>query len=154
MKKYLQPLAWIAAFQAISAAIGMITNSNMEWYQSLARSALTPPNIVFPIVWSTLYVMLALAGYLMWRVRKLPEARVAFILFWVQMLMNWAWSFVFFEFKAIELGYYWIVALNVLMLIFIISALKIAPKAALLVVPTLLWGCFAAYLNYMIWILN
>ncbi len=134
--------------------IGMTTNDNMEWYQGLARSVLTPPNFVFPVVWTTLYVMLALAAHQMWRLRDVAEARAPFILFWIQMIVNWAWSFVFFEYHAIELGFYWIVALDVLMLAFILSALKIAPKAAFLVLPTLLWGSFAAYLNYMIWVLN
>ena len=154
MKNILSPLLWIVAFQLIGGAIGFYTNSNMEWYDGLEKSALTPPGYVFGIVWPILYVMLALAGWRMWTQCKDPSAYTPFRLFWVQMLLNWGWSFVFFKFHQIELGFAWIIALLIAMLAFVISAWKNFRLAALLVVPTILWGCFASYLNLMIWILN
>lgn len=152
MKKYIQPLLWVIGFQAIAGAIGLVTRENMGWYGTLEKSSLTPPDIAFPIVWTSLYVMLALAAYLVWQRRG--ENRRVFILFWVQMLLNWGWSFVFFDMHMIAGGFFWIVVLDIAMLAFIVRAWSVNRKAALLVLPTLLWGSFAGYLSYTIWILN
>ena len=132
----------------------MTTQSNMGWYDGLEKSTLTPPDIAFPIVWTSLYVMLAVAAYLVWKNFKSKGFSAAFILFWAQMLMNWVWSFVFFEFHMVTLAFYWICVLNLLMIGFIIIAWKDNKWASILVIPTVLWGSFAAYLNYSIMILN
>lgn len=154
MKKYILPFLWIATFQVISGAIGYFTQANMGWYQGLEKSSLTPPDITFPIVWTTLYVLLAIAAWQVWRDFRRDGMRLAFALFWAQMLMNWAWSFVFFEFHLIAAGFYWICALNITMLIYIAAQWGHNRLAAILVMPTVLWGSFAAYLNYTIMVLN
>lgn len=155
LRKYIQPALWILAFQVVAAIIGMTTASNMGWYDGLQKSELTPPNIAFPIVWTCLYVMLAIAAYLVWQNYRAKGLSLVFILFWAQMLMNWGWSYVFFEFQMVAAGFYWICALNLLMLGFIIAAWREKLKlAALLVAPTVLWGSFAAFLNYQIMVLN
>ena len=153
-RKYLTPALWIVAFQVISYGIGLVTRDNMGWYDTLDKSPLTPPDIAFPIVWSTLYVLLALAGLRVWRHYKSHGITAVFVLFWMQMGLNWGWSFVFFAAHEIALGFYWIVALNVILALFIIKAWNSCRRAAVYTLPTLLWGCFAAYLNYMIMILN
>lgn len=152
--KYLVPLLWVAVFQLISYGIGLVTRDNMDWYDTLDKSQLTPPDIAFPIVWSLLYVLLALAGLQVWRHYKSRGLSAVFILFWLQMAMNWGWSFVFFAAHEIALGFYWIVALNGFLGIFIISAWNSCRRAAVYTLPTLFWGCFAAYLNYVIMVLN
>lgn len=153
MKKYRAPALWIIGFQLISWLIGMVTRENMGWYDTLAKSPLNPPDIAFPIVWTILYILLALAGWQAWEKRKQDEG-TPFRLFWMQMFLNWGWSFIFFGFQLVALGFVWIVALLGAMLIFVISAWKNQRLAAYLVIPTMLWGCFAAYLNYSIWMLN
>ena len=153
MKKYLAPALWIVAFQAIAGVIGYVTRDNMDWYDTLAKSVLTPPDIAFPIVWTILYVLLALAGWMMWSYRKTHGE--AFRLYWMQMLLNWGWSFVFFAAHLVFIGFLWILALNVAMAAFMAVAWRDGlKKPALLVLPTFLWGSFAAYLNYAIWVLN
>lgn len=154
MKKYLPPLLWIFAYLAISVGIGHLTRMNMGWYETLEKSALTPPNIVFPIVWTGLYILLALAGWQVWSRRKQDPSGTILNLYSMQMFLNWGWSFVFFEFHQVLIGFLWIATLDFAMLSFIIYAWKANRPAALLVAPTLLWGCFAAYLNYAIWALN
>lgn len=126
----------------------------MDWYDTLEKSTLTPPDIAFPIVWTSLYIMLALAAWMVWGEFKQRGLNKAFILFWVQMLLNWGWSFVFFEFHLIAIGFYWICALNLVMIAYIFVQWPTNIKAALLVAPTVLWGSFAAYLNYSIMVLN
>ncbi len=155
MKKYITPVLWIIFYQLIGGGLGFLTSRNIPaWYEGLEKAAVNPPDIAFSIVWPSLYVMLALAGWLMWRDRKEEAAKIPFVLYWVQMLLNWAWTFVFFEFKLVALGFFWIVALDITMLAFVIAAWKNHRIAALLLIPTILWGSFAAYLNYSIWVLN
>ena len=155
MNKTLTSTLWIVAFQVIGGGIGYLTNPNIDgWYGTLKKSALNPPGYVFGIVWPILYVLLAIAAWKMWRTRKEEGDKVLFMLFWTQMFLNWSWSFVFFEFHLISVGFWWIVALDLTMLAFIFKAWQNYRSPALLVSPTLLWGCFAAYLNYSIWVLN
>jgi len=155
MQKYLKPALWIIGFQAVSALIGMVTQSGMPWYDTLEKSDFTPPDIAFPIVWTCLYVMLALAGYYAWNYAKIhgKDSRI-FLLFWVQMFMNWGWSFVFFGLQMVLPAFIWICALNIAMLALILAAYRPLRIVSWLVLPTLIWGCFAGYLNYMIWVLN
>lgn len=154
MKKYLPPVLWILGFQIISGLIGYTTSNNMGWYEDLNKSAFTPPDIAFPVVWTTLYILLALAAWQVWKGFQERGINKAFVLFWLQMALNWGWSFVFFEFHQVALGFYWICALNIAMLAYVIVQWPSNKLAALLVVPTILWGSFAAYLNYAIMVMN
>ena len=154
LKKYFPAGFWVVGFQLVSAFIGMTTARNMGWYQTLEKSELTPPEIAFPIVWTSLYILLAVAAWMVWGEFKQRGINKAFILFWIQMLLNWAWSFVFFEFQMIELGFYWICALNLTMVAYISVQWRTNKNAALLVAPTVLWASFAAYLNYSIMVMN
>lgn len=154
IKKYTAPALWIIAFQIVGSAIGYFTASNMDWYDTLTKSPLTPPDIAFPIAWTSLYIMLALCGWKVWDGFSLPNGKTVFLLFWAVMPLNWAWSFIFFEFQMIAAGFWWIIAMNISMIAFIAVAWANNRVAALLMVPTLLWCSFAAYLNYSIWILN
>lgn len=154
IKKYLPPILWVLGFQGVSAFIGMSTSKNMGWYDTLEKSSLTPPDIAFPLVWTTLYIMLALAAWQVWKGYQERGMNNAFILFWVQMLLNWGWSFVFFEFHMIAIGFVWICVLNLAMIAYIFVQWPSNKLAAALVAPTVLWGSFAAYLNYSIMVLN
>lgn len=154
MRCVLKYLLLILAFQAIGYEIGQTTQSNMGWYDGLEKSAFTPPDIAFPIVWSTLYVLLAIAArkvFVFWRESK---DHGLFLLFCLQMVLNWGWSFVFFGAHEIAYGFYWIVVFDIAMLGFIAAAWRPLHKAALLVAPTFLWGLYAGYLNYAIMVLN
>ncbi len=147
-KKLLYYAAWIAVFLGISYAIGMITSDNMDWYATLEKPPFTPPDILFPIMWTTLYILLAICGGMAFSDRRL------FNVFAGYMIVNWAWSFIFFGAQMITFGFYWIILSNILLLAFMIKAKNHRPVCALLALPTLLWGCFAAYLNGAIMILN
>lgn len=153
MTKYRAAALWIVAFQLVALLIGVVTRQSMEWYHLLEKSSLTPPDVVFPVVWTVLYVLLALAGWLTWRERKVDDG-VVFRLYWMQMFLNWGWSFIFFGFHLIFLGFVWIVALLGVMAVFVAHAWAHQRHVAYLVLPTMAWGCFAAYLNYVIWLLN
>lgn len=148
LTKILAPIVWVAAFLSISYFIGQVTRENMGWYADLIKSPYTPPDLAFPIAWSLLYTLLAIAGSQLWARKTAPNGRNIFILFGVYMLVNWAWSFIFFAAHAITLGFIWILISDLLLFFLIALLWRHKDKVtALLVTPTLLWSIFAAYLN-------
>lgn len=152
-RKYLLPALWIGAFETVSFTIGRVTQPGVEgWYTGLVPPPLTPPNIVFPIVWTTLYAMLAVAGWILWTRRE--QDRRLLNLFAVYMIMNWGWSFLFFSLHWLFISFAWIVALNLVSLVLIVAAWRTARPAAWLIIPTMVWTCFAAYLAGGYWLLN
>ncbi|HCK32187.1 MAG: tryptophan-rich sensory protein [Micavibrio sp.] len=141
------PLAWIIAFLGISYFIGQVTQANMAWYADLPKSPLNPPRIAFPIAWTSLYIMLAVAGSLIFRAKGEGISKHK-KLFAVYMLMNWAWSFIFFGAHMVTLGFVWIVLSALVLGVLILCLWRGSKKiAALLCIPTLCWSLFAAYLN-------
>ena len=110
-------IGWIAFFELISAAIGFSTRFGMyPWYLYLNKSSLTPPGYVFSIVWPLLYCSLAILGYLLYRKRKNSGIDKLFKLYWVQMILNWLWSPIFFNLHLTG------IALFILMLIVTINS--------------------------------
>ena len=154
MKRFLAPVIWVVVFLVISFGIGQFTSANMDWYDGLNKSALTPPGIAFPIAWTTLYILLAVCGWLVWGARKGPRGGLVLALYWGVMLLNWAWSFIFFELQMVGFGFAWIMALNLANISFILAAWRNHRVPAYLVVPHLFWCAFASYLNYAVWALN
>lgn len=122
-----------------------------EWYQTLAKPSWTPPNWVFGPVWGSLYIMIALAGWLVWRTgdATLPLA------FWaVGLVLNAAWSWLFFGQKMIGAALVDVVAMWCTILAFIVTAWGHSVPASLLFVPYLAWVSLATALNFTIWRLN
>ena len=108
-------MGWIIVFQLMGYFLGKISQNNIAtWYQTLHQSSLTPPAIVFLIVWSILYVMIALSGWSLWQHRNHFKARIALGFYGAQMILNWAWSLLFFDFHLIALSFYCIVLIVLL----------------------------------------
>lgn len=146
MKKLFTLLLWIIGFQLIGAGLGFVTQSNMyPWYETLTKSSLTPPPIVFSVVWSSLYVLLAICGYFIWQQRQQIAGRLPLYFFSIQMVMNWLWTFLFFSFHLISFSFIWIIG------IIIFTALTYHYTNQKLVrgllIPYMLWLLFAAFLN-------
>ncbi|UCD54549.1 MAG: tryptophan-rich sensory protein [Dehalococcoidia bacterium] len=125
------------------------------WYAALEKPALTPPNAVFMPVWLTLYTLMGVAVFLIWR-RGLSTdwAKVAFKLFWVQLALNAVWSVAFFGFQSIIAGFVIILALITVLLITIIHFFRISKAAGGLLIPYICWLGIASYLNGSILMLN
>lgn len=146
---------WIVAFEAIGFFLGLLTQANIHsWYDGLSKSTLTPPGWVFSIVWSILYVLLAVAGWALWRQREHIEIRPALYLYLSQLLMNWAWTPLFFQFHWIGFSLIWIVILTTLTFFTMYSIKNKKNWISLLLIPYFIWLLFATYLNYSIWVLN
>lgn len=147
----------VAIFICFGAAgLGSLftTPSTGGWYLTLRKPAWTPPNWVFGPVWSLLYLSMAAAAWLVWRKSGMSGARLALVLFAVQLLFNVSWSAIFFSAHMPGLAFAEIVLLWLMILATIVSFWPVSRTAGWLLVPYLLWVAFAAALNYSIWRLN
>jgi benzodiazapine receptor len=124
------------------------------WYPTLAKPAFTPPSWLFGPVWTTLYLLMGVALYLVWQSDHGRLRQVALGAFVVQLALNAAWSLVFFGSRAIFGGLVVIVTLLAVILVTMALFARIDRRAAALLVPYLLWVGFATALNYEIWQLN
>jgi benzodiazapine receptor len=125
------------------------------WYATLNKPAFTPPNSVFAPVWITLYLLMAIAVFLVWRKGlKTEGVKSAFIIFWVQLVLNVLWSVVFFGLKSPLAGVVVIILLWLAILLTIISFFRISRPAGGLLIPYIVWVSIAASLNVGIWTLN
>jgi tryptophan-rich sensory protein len=121
------------------------------FYAALQKPTWTPPDQVFPVVWTALYVMIALAGWIAWRAQGFGPLLWLWLL---QLLLNAAWPYLMFGEKQVGHAFIDIVALWLSIAAFIAVAWPVRRTAALLFVPYLLWVTLAAALNFEIWRLN
>jgi len=140
-----------------AGAIGSIftTPAIPTWYAALEKPAFTPPNWLFAPAWITLYLLMAIAAFLVWRQGlEQKEVKTALIVFLVQLILNALWSVVFFGLTSPLYGMVVIIALWVAILLTIISFFRLSTAAGALLLPYILWVSFAAVLNISIWALN
>lgn len=140
----------------IGALAGYITagESSGEWYTSLKKPSFQPPSWLFSPVWTTLYVLMGISFYLVWK-QPLTRARnMAITLFLAQLLFNFMWSVLFFSWHSPGLALIDIVVLWISILLTILSFSKLSKTAAWLLVPYILWVSFATALNWEIWRMN
>jgi len=148
-------IVWILVFQIIGYFLGAISQVNSAtWYQTLNKSSLTPPAIVFPIVWSILYAMIAISGWYLWQHRQQPQAKTALGFYSAQMVLNWAWSPLFFNFHLIAVSFYCIILIAFLTLITILRTKNNFKFSSIMLIPYFIWLIFAGYLNGVLWMLN
>ncbi len=152
LKKLLISLAIPLATGGLSA---LITQNFRTTYETLNNPPLSPPPWVFPVVWSILYFLMGVSLYLVWNTdTPFMQKRNAFILFGIQLALNFVWSPIFFITQKFLLAFVILVLLWLATLFMIISFYKISKPAAILQIPYLLWLTFAAYLNYGVYLLN
>lgn len=124
------------------------------WYQTLNKPTWNPPSWIFGPVWTTLYLMMAIAAWLVWQERGIRAATLPLFLFGVQLLLNLAWSWIFFRdhqigWAFVDIALLWLAIVATTTIFFRHSHL-----AGWLLIPYLLWVSFAAVLNFSIWRLN
>ncbi len=139
-----------------AAAVGSIfTNNSLKtWYPTIKKPSWNPPNKIFGPVWSVLYLMMAVAGWMVWE--RLPQKGISLpmALFLVQLILNALWSVIFFGLRNPRLAFVEVVVLWVSILVTMISFWSVHWVAGLLFLPYLSWVSFAAVLNYSIYRLN
>ncbi len=139
--------------EAVGALAGILTQNSMEAYEALTKPPLTPPSIVFPIVWGVLFLLMGIGAARIYLSDK-PGRKRALVIFGIQLAVNFFWSLLFFNLQALGFSFIWLTGLWILIILMIVSFWKVDRLAALLQIPYLLWVTFAGYLNLAIWLLN
>lgn len=135
----------------IGGIVGLIISSAID-YNSLQKPFLAHPSIVFPIVWTILYILMGIS-YGILKSKSLTDKKIDLI-YYIQLAVNAAWSIIFFLLKWRLFAFIWILLLDILVILMIIKFYKKDKIAGLLQIPYILWTLFASYLNLAIYILN
>ncbi len=125
------------------------------WYAALRKPSFSPPNWLFAPVWITLFALMGVSAFLVWR-KGLgdPQVRIVLAIFVIQLILNTTWSVVFFGLRSPLGGLIVIAVLWVAILLTILNFFKISTTAGIVLIPYILWVSFAAVLNLFIWRLN
>jgi len=137
------------------AGLGALASVNAgDFYQQLVRPSWAPPGSWFGPVWTVLYVLLAVAAWLVWRVGGFRDAGVALTLFLAQLAFNGLWSWLFFAWQMGALAFANILVLWTLIIATMVACWRVNTLAGVLLIPYLLWVSFALLLNFSVWQLN
>ena len=136
---------------AVGLIIGAITSSSIQ-YNTLIKLVFAPPSILFPIVWTILYVLMGVS-YGILESKSLVNSEINFI-YYLQLIVNAMWSIIFFTFEWRLFAFIWLLILILLIIAMIIKFYNKDKVAGLLQIPYLLWALFASYLNLSIYLLN
>ncbi len=152
MRQGLVLLGFIALCLAAGAlGAAMTAPAIATWYPTIAKPSFNPPNWIFAPVWTTLYILMAVAAWLVWR---RGNAGTPLALFGLQLVLNSAWSLLFFGLHRVDLALLDIVLMLAAIVATALSFRTRSTVAALLLVPYLAWVSFATVLNFAIWRLN
>lgn len=140
---------------AVSAIGGAITSTTVDtWYQEIAKPRFNPPDWVFAPVWTTLYILIAIAGWRVWRSARTLARSLALVAYAIQLVLNLAWSFLFFGLRRIDLA---LIEIFVLLVAIVFTShlfWKIDRPAAAMFIPYVIWVAYATALNFELWRLN
>lgn len=152
LKTYILAILLVEAVGALSA---LLTRQATRIYDAtVTQPPLSPPPVVFPIVWGVLFALMGWGLARVWSAHKDEKRRNALGLFAVQLAFNFCWSIIFFNFRAFGLAFFWLLALWVVIFAMIRAFLPLDKPAALAQIPYLVWVSFAAYLNLAVWLIN
>lgn len=130
--------------------LSALLSGNMDLPNS---PSITPPSVVFPIVWTILYLLMGISSYLIYESDS-PDKETALRTYGIQLFFNFCWSIVFFRLGWYLFAFFWLLILIGLIIRMIYEFYQIKPIAAYLQIPYLLWCIFAAYLNYLVYLVN
>ena len=141
---------------AVGGLAAFLTRNNMDIYSELIQPPLAPPAILFPIVWTILYILMGISAAIIYinRNKKPVIATRSLRIYSASLFVNFLWSILFFNFRAFLFSFIWLLLLLFLVIYTIILYRRIKSIAAYLQIPYALWVAFAGYLNFAIWILN
>ena len=141
---------------AVGGLSAFLTRGNMDIYDQLNTPPLSPPGILFPIVWTILYALMGISAAMVWSDEfALPaKKRPAIYVYAASLFFNFFWSILFFNLNVFFISFLWLIVLFALIIATIIKYRRISPLAAYLQIPYALWVAFAGYLNLGIWYFN
>jgi tryptophan-rich sensory protein len=140
---------------SLGAIAGMFTAQSVtEWYATLNKPSFNPPDWIFGPVWTTLYILMGISLFLIWKQDVSKERNLAILIFLLQLLLNFVWSFIFFYFNLIGIALVEIILLWISIVVMLVMFYKIRPLASYINIPYFLWVTFAAVLNAGYYFLN
>lgn len=146
-------IIWLVLCFAIAGLGGYFTSLGLKgYYEVLRKPDWTPPGYVIGMIWNVLFVMMAVAAWLVWR--RVGWFHWAIVAFFVQLLLNLGWSYAFFVMQCPEIAFWELCVLWVSILVTAVLFWPISKSSSALLVPYLAWVLFAGYLNYTIWQMN
>jgi len=146
---------WILFSEAVGLLSGWLTRESTKIYQeTITQPPLSPPSIVFPIVWGILFALMGIGAARIYLSSASGARSRSLLLFLIQLAFNFFWSIIFFNFQAFGFALIWLILLWLLILLMIRSFYQVDKLAAWLQIPYLIWVTFAVYLNFGIWTLN
>ena len=148
-------IAFMVLCLIISAAGGAVTSTSVnDWYTTLQKPFFNPPNWLFGPVWTVIYFLIAFSGWRVWLTNGFAQTKMAFGIYGAQLLLNLAWSFLFFGAESPLLGLIDIIPLFALIVINTIVFFRLDRLAGFLLLPYVAWVGFATLLNAAILHLN
>ena len=148
-------LFYIALSEGVGLLAGLLTREATKIYaQTIQKPPLSPPALLFPIVWTALYALMGISAARVSLSTPSAARKRALYVFVAQLVLNFFWSILFFNLQAFGVAFFELLALWALILAMVILFRRIEPLAGYLQIPYLLWVSFAAYLNAGVWMLN
>jgi len=147
LEKYKPYIKQILIALLIGGIAAFITRDSMSVYDEIIKPPLAPPPILFPIVWTILYILMGISAGLV----QETEGYIPFI-YKLQLFVNFLWPIIFFNMEAFFFAFIWIVLLLILVVLMILEFYKIHKTAAYLQIPYLVWTAFATYLTFFVWL--
>lgn len=155
MNRYIKLTLCILLPLLIGGISGYASASGINiWYMGLNKPFFNPPNYLFGPVWSLLYILMGISFYRILQSTPNEIRRKAIIIFCIQLVLNFCWSFLFFRFQMLAISFIEIIIMWISIATMIYTFTKIDKTAAYLQIPYLLWVSFASVLNGAIWYLN
>ena len=157
IKPYILPYSVAVAVPlSVGLLSAFLTKDNMSLYSEIITPPLSPPAWLFPIVWSILYVLMGISSCMVYLKRENDQAaaRQGFSYYAMSLILNFAWSIIFFNFRVFRFAFVCILILLYLIIRTVLEYRKLHPLAAYLQIPYAFWVIFAGYLNLAISILN
>ena len=146
---------WIGLSEAVGLLAGLLTRNSVQIYSMMIqRPPLSPPAIVFPIVWTILYALMGISAARIRLAEPSAEQKKASNLFVAQLIVNFFWPLFFFNLQAFGFALLWLILLWVLVFLLIRATKEVDKLAYLLLIPYLAWLTFALYLNAGVVVLN
>ena len=145
-------LFFIITFSASFIGVLVTISLKEPWYSQLIKSNFNPPDWIFAPVWTTLYLMMTLAIWLFWHSKNRNLSTV--YLYFIHILFNTTWSIVFFGLHQILLALFVLIGLIIMIIILMLRFKRVNIVSYYLMIPYLLWCCFALFLNFSLLVLN
>ena len=156
MKKIKPYIISILIALGLGGLSAFFTRNNIDLYSDIIRPPLSPPSVLFPIVWTILFILMGISAAIIYTNETAPEyqKKSALYTYALSLIVNFFWSIIFFNWRSFLFAFVWLILLLYLIIKTIIKYKKIEPIAAYLQIPYTLWVTFAGYLTLAIFILN